>query len=74
VFCSNTGYQGRIGVYEVMRVTDAMKALIVANASHDDLKEEAARDGMVTLQEQALRLVAKDVTTLSEVARTVYVL
>jgi type IV pilus assembly protein PilB len=74
VFCSNTGYQGRIGVYEVMRVTDEMKSLIVANASHDDLKEAAARDGMVTLQEQALRLVAKDVTTLAEVARTVYVL
>ena len=74
VFCANTGYQGRIGVYEVMRVTDAMKSLIVANATHDDLKAEAARDGMVTLQDQALRLVAKDVTTLAEVARTVYVL
>jgi type II secretory ATPase GspE/PulE/Tfp pilus assembly ATPase PilB-like protein len=57
-----------------MRVTDAMKSLIVANATHEQLKEEAARDGMSTLHEQALRLVAKDVTTLAEVARTVYVL
>ena len=46
----------------------------IANATHDQLKEAAARDGMVTLQDQALRLVEKDVTTLAEVARTVYVL
>ncbi|MGZ7019430.1 MAG: GspE/PulE family protein, partial [Acidimicrobiia bacterium] len=39
VFCSQTGYQGRIGVYEVLRVTDEMKALIVANANHDQLKD-----------------------------------
>ena len=74
VFCSNTGYQGRIGVYEVLRVTDAMKSLIVANATHDQLKDEALQDGMVTLQDQAMRLVEKDVTTITEVMRTIYVL
>jgi len=74
VFCANTGYQGRIGVYEVLRITDAMKGLIVANATHEQLKEEAAQDGMVTLQEQSLRLVEKDVTTITEVMRTIYVL
>lgn len=74
VFCANTGYQGRIGVYEVLRITDSMKSLIVANATHDQLKEEAAQDGLVTLQEQSLRLVEKDVTTIAEVMRTIYVL
>ncbi len=74
VFCSQTGYQGRIGVYEVLKVTDAMKTLIVANANHDQLKELAIEQGMITLQEQALRLVERDVTTVAEILRTIYVL
>jgi type IV pilus assembly protein PilB len=74
VFCAQTGYQGRIGVYEVMKVTDEMRALVVANANHDDLKELAVEQGMVTLQEQALRLVEKDVTTVAEIMRTIYVI
>jgi type IV pilus assembly protein PilB len=74
VFCSNTGYQGRIGVYEVLRVTDAMKSLIVANATHDQLKELAAEQGMITLQEQAMKLVERDVSTVGEIMRTIYVI
>ena len=74
VFCANTGYQGRIGVYEVMRVTDDMKSLIVANATHDQLRDEAIKDGMVPLKEQALRLIERDVTTIAEIMRTIYVL
>jgi type IV pilus assembly protein PilB len=74
VFCSQTGYQGRIGVYEVLRVTDEMKALIVANGTHDQLKETAIEQGMITLQAQALRLVERDVTTVAEIMRTIYVL
>jgi type IV pilus assembly protein PilB len=73
VFCSQTGYQGRIGVYEVLRVTDAMKALIVANANHDQLTELAVEQGMIPLQDQALRLVERDVTTVAEIMRTIYV-
>lgn len=74
VFCSQTGYQGRIGVYEVLRVTDLMRSLIVGNANHDELKELAVEEGMVTLQDQALRLVERDVTTVAEIMRTIYVL
>ena len=60
-FCAQTGYQDRIGVYEVLQVTDEMKSLIVANATHDQLKELAIEQGMLTLQDQALRLVERDV-------------
>jgi type IV pilus assembly protein PilB len=74
VFCSQTGYQGRIGVYEVLRVTDSMRSLIVANATHDDLKEMAVQQGMVTLQEQAMRLVERDISTVAEIMRTIYVI
>jgi type IV pilus assembly protein PilB len=74
VFCSHTGYQGRIGVYEVLRVSDAMKSLIVANATHDQLKEMAIEQGMVTLQEQAMKLVERDISTVAEIMRTIYVI
>jgi type IV pilus assembly protein PilB len=74
VFCSQTGYQGRIGVYEVLKVSDEMKSLIVANATHDQLKEMAEEQGMISLQDQALRLVERDVTTVAEILRTIYVL
>jgi type IV pilus assembly protein PilB len=74
VFCSGTGYQGRIGVYEVLQITDEMKSLIVANGTHDQLKEMAKEQGMVTLQDQALKLVERDVSTVAEIMRTIYVL
>lgn len=74
VFCANTGYQGRIGVYEVLKITNEMKALVVANASHEELSEMAVHDGMVPLREQALRLVERDVSTVAEIMRTIYVL
>ena len=58
----------------MLRVTDEMKSLIVANATHDQLKELAIDQGMVTLQDQAMRLVERDVTTVAEILRTIYVL
>ncbi len=72
--CSGTGYVGRIGVYEVLRVTDEMRELIVRNASVDDIRKLAVEQGMVPMRDQALRLVADDVTTIAEVMRTIYIL
>ncbi len=72
-FCSDTGYLGRTGVYEVLRVTDEMRDLIVHNASVDDIRKHAIAEGMVPLREQAVRLVADDVTTIAEVLRTIYI-
>jgi type IV pilus assembly protein PilB len=71
-FCSGTGYQDRIGVYELLRVTPEMKRLIVGWASQDELRRLAVAQGMSTLQQESVRLVANDVTTLAEVIRTVY--
>ncbi|MCU1497422.1 MAG: pilus assembly protein PilB [Acidimicrobiales bacterium] len=72
--CSGTGYLGRIGVYEVLRVTDEMRELIVRNAPVDDIRKLAIEQGMAPLRDQALRLVADDVTTIAEVMRTIYIL
>ncbi|MCU1370379.1 MAG: pilus biosynthesis protein PilB [Ilumatobacteraceae bacterium] len=72
--CSQTGYIGRIGVYEVLEVTDEMRNLIVRNATLDDIRALAVEQGMVPMRDQALRLVADDVTTVAEVMRTIYIL
>jgi type IV pilus assembly protein PilB len=73
-FCAGTGYQGRIGVYEVLRVTNEMRELIVHNAPVEQIRDLAVEQGMLTLREQALRLVDDDVTTIAEVMRTIYIL
>ncbi len=73
-FCGNTGYLGRVGIYEVLKITDEMKKLIVDNAPHEEIRSLALTQGLFTLREQALRLVQDDSTTVDEVLRTVYVL
>lgn len=73
-FCGHTGYFDRIGIYEVLAITDEMKELIVDNAPHAELRKLAIAQGMKPLREQAIRLVTDDLTTVAEVLRTVYVL
>jgi len=73
VFCADTGYQGRIGVYELLVVSDQMKQLVVTEPTYADLRDLAVAEGMVPLQTEALRLVERDITTIDEVLRTLYV-
>jgi type IV pilus assembly protein PilB len=72
--CGHTGYFERVGVYEVLRITDAINKMVVTNASVADLRAAAVEDGMRTLRSEAVSLVERDQTTLGEVLRTVYVL
>jgi type IV pilus assembly protein PilB len=72
-FCAGTGYQERIGVYELLQVTPEIKRLIVGWATQDELRRLAVSQGMRTLRAQALSLVEQDVTTISEVIRSIYV-
>jgi type IV pilus assembly protein PilB len=71
-FCGNTGYQDRIGVYELMEMTPEIKRLIVGWATQDELRRQAQKQGMRTLRDEAISLVAADVTTISEVIRSIY--
>jgi type IV pilus assembly protein PilB len=71
-FCANTGYQDRIGVYELLRITPEMKRLIVGWATQEELRRMAISQGMRTLLQEGLNLVAQDVTTVSEVIRIIY--
>jgi type IV pilus assembly protein PilB len=64
--CNNTGYKGRVAIYEVLSVTPKVRELILRNASADDLKRQAIKDGMKTLRMCALTKVAQGLTTLEE--------
>jgi type IV pilus assembly protein PilB len=69
--CNHTGYRGRIGIYEVMRITDKLRRLISAKASEDQLREAAVGGGMITLGEDGLSKVKSGVTTPEELLRVV---
>jgi type IV pilus assembly protein PilB len=73
-FCADTGYQDRIGVYELLHITPEIKRLVVGWATQEELRRLAVSQGMRTLQEEAVSLVDRDITTLSEVIRTIYTL
>lgn len=70
--CSNTGYQGRMGVYELMVLTPKLRELITSGASVDRLREEAIRSGMKTLKEDGVAKILAGVTTIDEVVRAVF--
>ena len=72
--CSGTGYQGRIGVYELLQITPEIKRLVVGWATQDELRRLAERQGMRSLRQEAIELVAHDVTTVAEVIRSIYAL
>jgi type IV pilus assembly protein PilB len=73
-FCAGTGYLERVGVYELMILTDEIKELVVAGATDSAIRAQATRQGMRSLRQEGLRLVAENVTTMSEVARCIYAL
>jgi len=67
--CNNTGYKGRVGLYEVMEITDDLKELILVGASAMELKKKALESGMITLRRSGLIKSALGQTTLEEVLR-----
>ena len=67
--CNNSGYKGRIGIYELMTVDDDIRDLISNNASVDEMRNLARSQGMTTLRESGLKLIFDGVTTIDEVVR-----
>jgi type IV pilus assembly protein PilB len=72
-FCAQTGYLDRIGLYELLIVTDSVREMILDRGSHDDLRKLGRSEGMRTLQEEAVRLVELGITTPGEIMRSIYV-
>ncbi len=67
--CNNTGYKGRIGLYDVMEITDDIRELILIGASSLELRKKAVDDGMITLRDSGLHKIRAGVTTVEEVVR-----
>jgi type IV pilus assembly protein PilB len=67
--CNNTGYKGRVGLYEVMEITDDLRELILVGASALELKKKALEGGMITLRRSGLTKIAAGQTTMEEVLR-----
>src|ERR1700741_5087347 len=67
--CNNTGYKGRVGLYEVMEINDDLRELILVGASAVELRKKAIEDGMITLRESGIQKIRNGVTTIEEVLR-----
>jgi type IV pilus assembly protein PilB len=72
--CNHTGYYDRLGVFEVLTMTDELKRLVIGRASHREIMDAAVRAGVVALRLDAWEKVAAGVTTVSEVLRSVYII
>jgi type IV pilus assembly protein PilB len=67
--CNGSGYKGRVGLYEVMEISDELRELILVGASALELRRKAVDEGMITLRRSGLQKVMEGVTTIEEVAR-----
>ena len=67
--CLNTGYKGRIGIYEILVMSDSMKATVLKTSDSNDIKRQAIEEGLHTLREDGARKVSDGVTTIEEVIR-----
>jgi type IV pilus assembly protein PilB len=67
--CNNTGYRGRIGLYEVMELSDTMRELILSGASAMELRRQALEEGMYSLRQSGLFKIRDGMTTVEEVVR-----
>jgi type IV pilus assembly protein PilB len=69
--CNGTGYKGRVGIYEIMPVTEALERLIVERKSADELTRVALAEGMVSLRQDGLERVLQGITTIEEISRVI---
>ncbi len=69
--CNQTGYRGRIGIYQLLTMTEELESLAVSKASRDDLERAALRSGMRTLWDDGLSKVAAGLTSIEELTRVV---
>ena len=67
--CGQTGYRGRVGLFEVMEMTDAMRQLVLDGGSAMDLRRQAIADGMLTLRHSGLMKVCEGLTSVDEIVR-----
>ena len=67
--CGGSGYRGRVGLYEVMRVSEPIRSLILERASVDDMVASAVEEGMLRLRDDGMQKVREGLTSIAEVER-----
>jgi type II secretory ATPase GspE/PulE/Tfp pilus assembly ATPase PilB-like protein len=67
--CGNKGYQGRVGIYEALSITEKIRNLIVKKSTSDDIQREAVEGGMTTMLQDGLDKVSSGLTTIEEIVR-----
>jgi type IV pilus assembly protein PilB len=67
--CNNTGYKGRVGLFEVMEITDEIRELILSGASAMELRRKAVEEGMLSLRASGLQKLREGHTSVEEVVR-----
>jgi type IV pilus assembly protein PilB len=67
--CGGMGYQGRMGIYEVLEVNEAISKMIVSHSTSDDIQVQAIRDGMLTMQQDGFVKALMGLTTIEEILR-----
>ncbi len=67
--CNNTGYKGRIGLFEVLEVTEEIQELILSGASSAEIRRKAIEEGMITLRRSGLEKIKQGITSIEEVVR-----
>ena len=70
--CNNTGYKGRVALYEVMPVSDKIKEMVLHGASVAEIREQAVKEGMSTLRMSGLKKIKEGVTTIEEVMNVTF--
>lgn len=70
--CNNTGYYGRMGIYEIMKISPAIKRLISRKAEAEDIKNQAIKEGMNTLKMAAANAVKEGITSVAEMVKATY--
>jgi type II secretory ATPase GspE/PulE/Tfp pilus assembly ATPase PilB-like protein len=72
-YCRGTGYRGRIGIFELLTISDPVRDMIVHRTSSTELKAQSIREGMRTLRDDGLEKVMSGISTIEEILRVVYV-
>lgn len=70
--CNNSGYSGRIGIYETMVMSNNIRQMLISNASAGDIKAQALKEGLVTMQNDGMQKVKLGITTIPEVLHSVF--
>jgi type II secretory ATPase GspE/PulE/Tfp pilus assembly ATPase PilB-like protein len=70
--CANTGYRGRIGIFEFLVMSEAIRKMLRSHAGAGEIRTQAIAEGMVTMKQDGMLKVKEGITSISEVMRSVF--